>query len=96
MENGRWRMAGAKRLGVRQPSAAFRRGGDIARRGGKLSRQHRNEYASQLHMLVRRGEGRSDLVDRLMNRFMGQRWYNLKVRMAERRAEKTLQQEEMA
>lgn len=31
-------------------------------------------------------------VDRLMNRFMGQRWYNLKVRMAERRAEEALQE----
>ena len=27
-------------------------------------------------------------VDRLMNRFMGQRWYNLKVRVARRRAER--------
>lgn len=35
-------------------------------------------------------------VDRLMNRFMGQRWYNMKVRMAERRAEEALQAEEMA
>lgn len=32
-------------------------------------------------------------VDRLMNRFMGQRWYNMKVRMAERRAEEVLQEE---
>jgi len=29
-------------------------------------------------------------VDRLMNRFMGQRWYNLKVRIAARRAETIL------
>lgn len=35
-------------------------------------------------------------VDRLMNRFMGQRWYNMKVRMAERRAEEALQEEEVA
>lgn len=35
-------------------------------------------------------------VDRLMNRFMGQRWYNLKVRMAERRAEEALLEEEVA
>ena len=27
-------------------------------------------------------------VDRLMNRFMGRRWYNMKVRMAKNRAEK--------
>ncbi|MDX1913191.1 MAG: cupin-like domain-containing protein [Saprospiraceae bacterium] len=32
-------------------------------------------------------------VDRLMNRFMGQRWYNMKVRMAERRAEEVMQEE---
>ncbi len=32
-------------------------------------------------------------VDRLMNRFMGQRWYNLKVRIAQRRAEKALEEE---
>ncbi|MBC7778290.1 MAG: cupin-like domain-containing protein [Phycisphaerae bacterium] len=29
-------------------------------------------------------------VDRLMNRFMGKRWYNLKIRLAQRRAEKKI------
>src|SRR3954452_4672563 len=38
----------------------------LARRGGKLTKQHRNEYASQLHQLVRRGRGSEELVDRLM------------------------------
>lgn len=32
-------------------------------------------------------------VDRLMNRVMGQRWYNLKAKIAERRAEKAMQEE---
>ncbi|MFN0035133.1 MAG: cupin-like domain-containing protein [Saprospiraceae bacterium] len=35
-------------------------------------------------------------VDRLMNRFMGQRWYDLKVRIAARRAEELLQEAEVA
>ena len=38
----------------------------LARRGGKLTRQHRNAYASSLHQLVRRGKGPEELVDRLM------------------------------
>jgi tRNA-(ms[2]io[6]A)-hydroxylase len=38
----------------------------LARRGGKLSRQHRNEYASRLRDLVRMGTGLGELVDRLM------------------------------
>ena len=38
----------------------------LARRGGKLSRQHRNEYASRLRGLVRMGTGPGELVDRLM------------------------------
>jgi tRNA-(ms[2]io[6]A)-hydroxylase len=38
----------------------------LARRGGTLSKQHRNEYASQLHQLVRRGRGSEELADRLM------------------------------
>jgi tRNA-(ms[2]io[6]A)-hydroxylase len=38
----------------------------LARRGGKLSRQHRNEYASRLRDLVRMGTGPGELVDRLM------------------------------
>ena len=38
----------------------------LARRGGKLSRQHGNPYASDLHKLVRKGLGRGELIDRLM------------------------------
>jgi tRNA 2-(methylsulfanyl)-N6-isopentenyladenosine37 hydroxylase len=38
----------------------------LARRGGRLTKQHRNEYASRLHALVRRGRGSEELVDRLM------------------------------
>lgn len=38
----------------------------LARRGGRLSRQHGNPYASQLRELVRKGEGPAELVDRLM------------------------------
>ena len=38
----------------------------LARRGGKLTRQHRNEYASRLRGLVRMGTGPGELVDRLM------------------------------
>lgn len=38
----------------------------LARRGGKLSRQHRNEYASRLRDLVRMGTGPGELIDRLM------------------------------
>ncbi len=38
----------------------------LARRGGRLTRQHRNEYANQLRELVRKGEGTLELVDRLM------------------------------
>src|SRR3954454_9878136 len=38
----------------------------LARRGGKLTRQHANPYASELHKLVRRGTGPGELVDRLM------------------------------
>lgn len=38
----------------------------IARRGAKLSRSHGNNYASDLHKLVRRGKGTEELVDRLM------------------------------
>jgi tRNA-(ms[2]io[6]A)-hydroxylase len=38
----------------------------LARRGGRLSRQHGNPYASALRALVRKGEGTSELVDRLM------------------------------
>lgn len=38
----------------------------IARRGGRLSRQHSNPYASHLRDLVRKGTGPAELVDRLM------------------------------
>src|SRR3954468_6298132 len=38
----------------------------LARRGGKLTKQHANPYASALHQLVRRGRGTEELVDRLM------------------------------
>lgn len=38
----------------------------LARRGGRLTRQHSNPYASELRALVRQGTGRGELVDRLM------------------------------
>src|SRR5205823_8030104 len=38
----------------------------LARRGGRLTRQHSNPYASELHKLVRKGQGPAELVDRLM------------------------------
>ena len=38
----------------------------LARRGGKLTKQHTNPYARALRDLVRRGEGREELVDRLL------------------------------
>ncbi|MBC8108155.1 MAG: tRNA-(ms[2]io[6]A)-hydroxylase [Anaerolineae bacterium] len=38
----------------------------LARRGGRLTRQHANPYASDLHKLVRRGKGKEERVDRLM------------------------------
>jgi tRNA 2-(methylsulfanyl)-N6-isopentenyladenosine37 hydroxylase len=38
----------------------------ITRRGGRLSRQHGNPYASELRALVRKGLGPAELVDRLM------------------------------
>src|SRR2546421_9627883 len=38
----------------------------LARRGGRLSRQHGNAYASELHKLVRKGLGPEELIDRLM------------------------------
>ena len=38
----------------------------LSRRGGRLSRQHANPYASELRALVRKGEGRAELVDRLL------------------------------
>lgn len=38
----------------------------LARRGGRLSRQHANPYASQLRAIVRKGAGPAELIDRLM------------------------------
>ena len=38
----------------------------LARRGGRLTKQHSNRYAAELRALVRQGEGRAELVDRLM------------------------------
>jgi len=38
----------------------------LARRGGRLTKQHGNAYASDLHKEVRRGKGPEELVDRLM------------------------------
>ena len=38
----------------------------LARRGGKLTKQHSNRYASDLRALVRQGTGPGELVDRLM------------------------------
>lgn len=38
----------------------------LARRGGRLTKQHANPYAAGLHKLVRRGRGPEELVDRLM------------------------------
>jgi tRNA 2-(methylsulfanyl)-N6-isopentenyladenosine37 hydroxylase len=38
----------------------------LARRGGRLTRQHSNPYASRLRDLVRKGEGPAELADRLM------------------------------
>src|SRR5215468_1498961 len=38
----------------------------LARRGGRLTKQHTNPYASDLHKLVRKGQGPHELVDRLM------------------------------
>jgi tRNA 2-(methylsulfanyl)-N6-isopentenyladenosine37 hydroxylase len=38
----------------------------LARRGGELTRDHANPYARDLRGLVRLGEGRSELMDRLM------------------------------
>ena len=38
----------------------------LSRRGGRLTKQHSNRYAADLRGLVRQGEGRDELVDRLM------------------------------
>ena len=38
----------------------------LARRGGRLTRNHRNDYATALRKLVRLGLGPDELIDRLM------------------------------
>ena len=38
----------------------------LARRGGRLTKQHSNPYANQLRDLVRKGEGSRELADRLL------------------------------
>src|SRR5260221_10011202 len=38
----------------------------LARRGGRLTKQHGNPYASELHKLVRKGLGPEELIDGLM------------------------------
>jgi tRNA-(ms[2]io[6]A)-hydroxylase len=38
----------------------------IRRRGGRLARLHRSTYAADLRQLVRRGQARDELVDRLL------------------------------
>lgn len=38
----------------------------LARRGGRLTKQHSNPYARQLRDLVRQGTGPAELVDRLL------------------------------
>ena len=38
----------------------------LARRGGRLTKQHSNPYAADLRKLVRHGHGRDELVDRLL------------------------------
>ncbi|HZK81757.1 MAG TPA: tRNA-(ms[2]io[6]A)-hydroxylase [Humisphaera sp.] len=38
----------------------------LSRRGSRLSRQHGNPYASELRLLVRKGQGPAELIDRLM------------------------------
>jgi tRNA-(ms[2]io[6]A)-hydroxylase len=38
----------------------------LARRGGRLTRNHKNPYANDLRQLVRKGRGPEELVDRLL------------------------------
>lgn len=38
----------------------------LSRRGGRLTKHHRNHYASDLRSLVRSGQGSAELLDRLM------------------------------
>jgi tRNA-(ms[2]io[6]A)-hydroxylase len=38
----------------------------LERRGGKLERSHKNQYALDLRQCIRKGKGQQDLVDRLL------------------------------
>jgi tRNA 2-(methylsulfanyl)-N6-isopentenyladenosine37 hydroxylase len=38
----------------------------LVERGGRLERTHRNDYANRLRLHVRKGQGRQELVDRLL------------------------------
>src|SRR5271167_960886 len=38
----------------------------LVERGGRLERTHRNDYANRLRLHVRKGQGREELVDRLL------------------------------
>ncbi len=38
----------------------------LAERGGRLERTHRNDYANRLRQQVRKGQGRDELIDRLL------------------------------
>jgi tRNA 2-(methylsulfanyl)-N6-isopentenyladenosine37 hydroxylase len=38
----------------------------LVKRGGRLERTHRNDYANRLRLHVRKGEGSDELVDRLL------------------------------
>lgn len=38
----------------------------LSRRGGRLTQNHANPYASDLHRLVRRGKGNHEIADRLL------------------------------
>jgi tRNA 2-(methylsulfanyl)-N6-isopentenyladenosine37 hydroxylase len=38
----------------------------LVKRGGRLERSHRNDYANRLRLHVRKGQGSDELVDRLL------------------------------
>jgi tRNA-(ms[2]io[6]A)-hydroxylase len=38
----------------------------LVKRGGRLERTHRNDYANRLRLHVRKGQGSDELVDRLL------------------------------
>ena len=38
----------------------------LTKRGGRMERSHRNPYANALRLLVRKGEGHQELLDRLL------------------------------